>query len=68
MKLNFNNASFDVEHISYDVDDSGVPVDIFISADKTTCDSIAEFAHIGYNYSDEFHCGLFARLDKFCVS
>lgn len=71
---------FPIVSIKYDIDETGVPVDIVIRANEETLEHIAEFSSIGWNmkelddYEREYtwakgatHEALYARLNHFNV-
>ena len=71
---------FPIVSIRYDIDETGVPVDIVIRANEETLEHIAEFSNIGWNMKelDDYerkytwakeatHEALYARLNHFNV-
>lgn len=72
-KIVFSDGDYyPIHHISWEVDDNNIPVDIVISSRRKYLDYIAEnHCQLGYNCNDEetngFCEALYGRLDKFCV-
>lgn len=68
---------FPVASVKYQLDESGVPVDIIIAGTEETLEHIAEFASIGWNIRElddwdssalgATHEALYARLQHFNV-
>lgn len=48
-KNTWEEKSFQVERISYEVDDSDCPIDIQIIGEKEILEQISEYASIGFN-------------------
>lgn len=74
MKIVFKNEYNDaldvyiVNNVCWDTDDRAVPVDIFIECSENTANEIADkHCTLGYNYSEEYHCALFGRLEDFYI-
>lgn len=81
-KNTWEEKSFQVERISYEVDDSNRPIDIQIIGEKEILEQISEYASIGFNMQllefpndklsilpdkDIYEC-LCARLQPFVVN
>lgn len=74
MKIVFKNKYngtldvYIVNNVCYDTDNNGIPVDIFIECPEDTANEIADkHCALGYNYSEEYQCALFGRLENFYI-
>lgn len=81
-KNTWEEKSFQVERISYEVDDSNRPIDIQIIGEKEILEQISEYASIGFNIQslefpndklsiltdkDMYEC-LYAHLQPFVIT
>ena len=75
MKIVFPNKygdnvldTYPVNNVCYDTDNIGIPVDIVIECPVDTANEIADkHCVLGYNYSEEYQCALFGRLEDFYI-